>query len=321
MSEIYLLADPKYTGRVSVPVLWDKKRKTIVSNESSEIIRMLNSAFDAFTNEHTDYYPADLRSEIDAVNELVYANVNNGVYRTGFATTQQAYEEAFRNVFAALDEMERRLSRQRYVAGARMTEADWRLFPTLVRFDAVYYSHFKCNLRRIVDYPQSVELSARSLPDARRRRDRQPRPHQAALLRQPAQGEPDRHRAARPRARLRRAARPRPVRELNPAVSRTHRIIAFTRVPGAAADRSKRGETAPFSGAFIAATLHRIRGTQRITHHRSVAASPCSASAMRARVPDVVSGGSASSGKNPCAAISRLGTAPPSGGIAARHRS
>jgi putative glutathione S-transferase len=153
MSEIYLVADPKYTGRVSVPVLWDKKRKTIVSNESSEIIRMLNSAFDAFTNESTDYYPADLRSAIDAVNELVYANVNNGVYRTGFATTQPAYEEAFRNVFAALDEMERRLARQRYAAGARMTEADWRFFPTLVRFDAVYYSHFKCNLRRIEDYP------------------------------------------------------------------------------------------------------------------------------------------------------------------------
>ena len=228
MSEIYLLADPKYTGRVSVPVLWDKKRKTIVSNELSEIIRMLNSAFDAFTNEHTDYYPADLRREIDAVNELVYANVNNGVYRTGFATTQQAYEDAFRNVFAALGELERRLSRQRYVAGARMTEADWRLFPTLVRFDAVYYSHFKCNLRRIVDFPQSVELSARSLSDARRRRDRQPRPHQAALLRQPAQGEPDRHRAARPGARFRRAARPRPVREL-----RFRRNLAL-RVPGAA---------------------------------------------------------------------------------------
>jgi putative glutathione S-transferase len=153
LSEIYLVADPKYTGRVSVPVLWDKKRKTIVSNESSEIIRMLNSAFDAFTNEHTDYYPADLRNEIDAVNELVYANINNGVYRSGFATKQAGYEEAFRNVFAALGELERRLARKRYVAGTRMTEADWRLFPTLVRFDAVYYSHFKCNLRRIADYP------------------------------------------------------------------------------------------------------------------------------------------------------------------------
>jgi putative glutathione S-transferase len=152
VSEIYLLANPKYTGRVSVPVLWDKKRRTIVSNESSEIIRMLNSAFDGLTNEHTDYYPAELRSEIGAVNDLVYPNINNGVYRAGFATTQAAYEEAFRNVFSALDDIERRLSRQRYVTGPRQTEADWRLFTTLVRFDAVYYSHFKCNLRRIADY-------------------------------------------------------------------------------------------------------------------------------------------------------------------------
>ena len=152
VSEIYVLANPQYTGRVSVPVLWDKKRKTIVSNESSEIIRMFNSAFDAQPSPQTDYYPLDLRSEIDAVNDLVYPNINNGVYRAGFATAQAAYEEAFRNVFSTLDELERRLSRQRYVAGARMTEADWRLFPTLIRFDAVYYSHFKCNLRRIGDY-------------------------------------------------------------------------------------------------------------------------------------------------------------------------
>jgi putative glutathione S-transferase len=152
LSDIYLRADPKYTGRVTVPVLWDKKRRTIVSNESSEIIRMLNGAFADLTNESTDYYPPDLRSEIDAVNDLVYANVNNGVYRAGFATVQAAYEEAFRSVFAALDDLDRRLSRQRYVAGARLTEADWRLFPTLIRFDAVYYSHFKCNLRRIGDY-------------------------------------------------------------------------------------------------------------------------------------------------------------------------
>ena len=152
LSDIYLRADAKYTGRVTVPVLWDKKRRTIVSNESSEIIRMLNSAFADLTNERTDYYPPDLRSEIDAVNDLVYANVNNGVYRAGFATVQAAYEEAFRNVFSTLDDLDRRLSRQRYVAGARLTEADWRLFPTLIRFDAVYYSHFKCNLRRIGDY-------------------------------------------------------------------------------------------------------------------------------------------------------------------------
>jgi putative glutathione S-transferase len=153
LSQIYLLANPKYTGRVSVPVLWDKQRRTIVSNESLEIIRMFNAAFDALTNEHTDYYPPDLRYEIDGVNEFVFANVNNGVYRAGFATAQDAYEEAFHDVFGALDELERRLSRQRYLTGPRLTEADWRLFPTLVRFDAVYYSHFKCNLRRIADYP------------------------------------------------------------------------------------------------------------------------------------------------------------------------
>jgi putative glutathione S-transferase len=153
MSEIYLLADPRYTGRVSVPVLWDKKRRTIVNNESSEIIRMFNSAFDAFTNERTDYYPAELRGEIDRINEVVYATVNNGVYRTGFAVTQEAYEESFRALFKTLDELEQRLSRQRYLAGNRLTEADWRLFTTLIRFDAVYVGHFKCNLRRIADYP------------------------------------------------------------------------------------------------------------------------------------------------------------------------
>ncbi len=153
LQQIYLMADPKYTGRVSVPVLWDKKRRTIVNNESSEIIRMLNSAFEAFTNAHTDYYPAPYRAQIDELNELIYTTVNNGVYRAGFATTQDAYEEAARGVFATLDTLERRLSKQRYLAGPRLTEADWRLFPTLVRFDAVYYSHFKCNLRRIEDYP------------------------------------------------------------------------------------------------------------------------------------------------------------------------
>jgi putative glutathione S-transferase len=153
LSEIYVLADPKYTGRVSVPVLWDKKRRTIVNNESSEIIRMFNSAFDAFTNNRTDYYPAELRAEIDRVNEIVYTMVNNGVYRTGFAVSQDAYEEAFRALFKTLDELEQRLSRHRYLAGNRVTEADWRLFTTLIRFDAVYVGHFKCNLRRIADYP------------------------------------------------------------------------------------------------------------------------------------------------------------------------
>ncbi|MEJ2433550.1 MAG: glutathione S-transferase family protein [Pseudolabrys sp.] len=153
LSDIYLLAAPKYSGRVSVPVLWDKQRKTIVSNESSEIIRMLNSGFDAFTNNHTDYYPQALRGEIDRVNEQIYANVNNGVYRAGFATSQGAYEEAFRNLFDTLDEIEQRLAQQRYLAGDRITEADWRFFVTLIRFDAVYYSHFKCNWRHIFEYP------------------------------------------------------------------------------------------------------------------------------------------------------------------------
>jgi len=153
LAEIYLRADPRYSGRVSVPVLWDKERSTIVNNESSEIIRMFNGAFGRFTNVRTDYYPAPLREEIDRVNAVVYENINNGVYRAGFATTQEAYEEAFRALFAALDEIEQRLSRQRYLAGREITEADWRLFTTLVRFDAVYYGHFKCNLRRIVDFP------------------------------------------------------------------------------------------------------------------------------------------------------------------------
>ena len=153
LAAIYLIADPHYTGRVSVPVLWDKKRRTVVNNESSEIIRMLNSAFEAFTAMHTDYYPAALRAEIDRVNDVVYPNLNNGVYRAGFATTQNAYEEAARGIFATLDQLEARLSRQHYLVGGQITEADWRLFTTLIRFDTVYYSHFKCNLRRIADYP------------------------------------------------------------------------------------------------------------------------------------------------------------------------
>jgi glutathionyl-hydroquinone reductase len=153
LSEIYLLADPHFTGRVTVPVLWDKKNGTIVNNESAEIIRMFNSAFDPFTDVRTDYYRADLRGAIDSINTVVYENVNNGVYRAGFATTQPAYEEAFRALFATLDELERRLAKQRYLVGNTLTEADWRLFTTLIRFDAVYVGHFKCNLRRIADYP------------------------------------------------------------------------------------------------------------------------------------------------------------------------
>jgi glutathionyl-hydroquinone reductase len=153
LSEIYLLADPKYTGRVSVPVLWDKQRRTIVNNESSEIVRMFNSAFDAFTNEHADYYPQEKRADIDRINDMVYSNVNNGVYRAGFATSQGAYEQAFRNVFDTLDELDQILAQQRYLVGNAITEADWRLFCTLIRFDAVYYSHFKCNWRHIYEYP------------------------------------------------------------------------------------------------------------------------------------------------------------------------
>jgi putative glutathione S-transferase len=153
LGEIYLIANPRYSGRVSVPVLWDKERRTIVNNESPEIIRMLNSAFGALTNNHTDYYPPELQAEIDRINARVYNDVNIGVYRAGFATTQGAYEDGCRTVFAALDWLEDLLSRQRYLVGGRITEADWRLFTTLVRFDAVYNNHFKCNLRRIADYP------------------------------------------------------------------------------------------------------------------------------------------------------------------------
>lgn len=153
LAEIYVAAEPRYTGRVTVPVLWDRERRTIVSNESAEILRMLNGAFGAFTDVAIDYSPPGLRAQIDQINAFVYANINNGVYRAGFATTQAAYEEAFRALFAALDEIEARLAARRWLVGSQITEADWRLFTTLVRFDAVYYGHFKCNLRRIVDYP------------------------------------------------------------------------------------------------------------------------------------------------------------------------
>jgi putative glutathione S-transferase len=154
LHQIYTAADPKYTGRVTVPVLWDKKTGTIVNNESSEIIRILNSSFDGIGATPGDYYPADLRPEIDKINARIYDTVNNGVYKCGFATTQQAYESHFEPLFETLDWLERRLADQRYLMGRRFTEADIRLFTTLVRFDAVYYSHFKCNKKRLVDYPQ-----------------------------------------------------------------------------------------------------------------------------------------------------------------------
>jgi putative glutathione S-transferase len=152
LADIYRLAAPRFSGRVTVPVLWDKTRRTIVNNESAEIIRMLNSAFDAFTDAGADYYPAALREGVDELNAYVYRTINNGVYRAGFATTQSAYEEAFHALFDALDGLEARLGSQRYLFGAQLTEADIRLFTTLVRFDAVYFGHFKCNLRRIADY-------------------------------------------------------------------------------------------------------------------------------------------------------------------------
>ena len=151
--EVYKAADPGYTGRVTVPVLWDKATGTIVNNESAEIIRMLNREFDAFADRSRDFYPADLAEEIDRVNAFVYDRVNNGVYKAGFATEQGKYEQAFDSLFDALDELEERLVAQRYLVGNRLTEADWRLFTTLVRFDVVYVGHFKCNRQRIADYP------------------------------------------------------------------------------------------------------------------------------------------------------------------------
>ncbi|EGQ8098171.1 glutathione S-transferase family protein [Vibrio parahaemolyticus] len=150
--QIYTQAKPDYTGRVTVPVLWDKKTNTIVSNESSEIIRMFNSAFNDLTGNHDDYYPEPLRGVIDEWNDYIYPNVNNGVYRCGFATSQEAYEEAFESLFSALDKIDAHLATHRYLAGNKITEADWRLFTTLVRFDAVYVGHFKCNKQRIADY-------------------------------------------------------------------------------------------------------------------------------------------------------------------------
>jgi len=153
LHQIYTAASPEYTGRVTVPVLWDKQQSTMVSNESSEIIRMMNSAFDGIGAKPGDYYPDDLRAEIDTINARVYDTVNNGVYKAGFATSQQAYEEAVRPLFESLDWLESRLSAQRYLVGNRFTEADIRLFTTLIRFDAVYVGHFKCNLYRIADYP------------------------------------------------------------------------------------------------------------------------------------------------------------------------
>jgi putative glutathione S-transferase len=151
--ELYSQADPLYTGRATLPVLWDKDVHTIVSNESADIIRMFNSEFDDITHELTDFYPDALAAEIDQINARIYETVNNGVYRAGFATAQSAHESAVQTLFEALNWLEERLKRQRYLLGDLVTEADWRLFPTLIRFDAVYYGHFKCNLRHVYEYP------------------------------------------------------------------------------------------------------------------------------------------------------------------------
>lgn len=153
LHQLYVAADPGYTGRVTVPVLWDRGTATIVNNESAEILRMFNNAFDGVAAPAPDLYPADRRDEIDAVNDFIYESVNNGVYRCGFAKSQDAYDRAFDKLFAGLDETETRLGRARYLVGGAITEADIRLFTTLVRFDSVYHGHFKCNRQRIADYP------------------------------------------------------------------------------------------------------------------------------------------------------------------------
>lgn len=150
--QVYTRADPTYSGRVTVPVLWDKQKNTIVSNESAEIIRMFNSAFDELTGSNADFYPQDLRTEIDELNARIYGTVNNGVYKAGFATSQEAYEQGVTPLFDMFEELEERLASRRYLTGSAITEADWRLFTTLVRFDPVYVGHFKCNIRRIADY-------------------------------------------------------------------------------------------------------------------------------------------------------------------------
>ncbi|MFD1881234.1 glutathione S-transferase family protein [Paracoccus pacificus] len=153
LRDIYLRADPHASGRVTVPVLWDRERNTIVSNESAEIIRMLNSAFDGLTGNRLDFYPSDLRPRIDALNNRIYDTVNNGVYKAGFATTQKAYDEAVHPLFDSLDWLEEILGRNRYLTGDRLTEADWRLFTTALRFDLVYHTHFKCNRKWLREYP------------------------------------------------------------------------------------------------------------------------------------------------------------------------
>ena len=163
LHQIYTLADPDFTGRVTVPVLWDRQTRSIVNNESSEILRMFNSEFDALVDSSLDLYPEALRGQIDELNSYIYPRINNGVYRCGFATTQEAYEEAYHDLFEGLDEIDARLASSRYLLGSQFTEADWRLFTTLIRFDAVYVGLFKCNVRRIDQYPNLFALRRRLL--------------------------------------------------------------------------------------------------------------------------------------------------------------
>ncbi|NQP58816.1 glutathione S-transferase family protein [Streptococcus suis] len=159
--QVYLKADPNYTGRVTVPVLWDKETNTIVNNESAEIMRMFNTAFNDITGNYEDFYPEHLQTEIDAMNDFVYPNINNGVYKAGFSTNQTVYEKEVKNLFAALDKLEEHLADKDYLVGNQLTEADIRLFTTLVRFDAVYFGHFKCNIKALVDYPNLWDYTKR----------------------------------------------------------------------------------------------------------------------------------------------------------------
>ena len=215
LHQAYTATDPHYTGKVTVPTLWDTKTRRIVNNESPDIIRMLNSEFDAIAGDDADFYPKPLRAEIDRLNDLIYANVNNGVYRCGFAKSQAAYEQAYDALFATLDELEARLSEQRYLLGRQITEADWRLFPTLVRFDVAYFSLFRCNKKRIADYPNLSNLHARAVRPARHRRDRE-----TALLRDQLlvdrAAQSARHHSKGNAGRLHATARSCPVRQLGP---------------------------------------------------------------------------------------------------------
>ena len=206
---VLLPAIPGYRARVTVPVLWDKRRGRIVSNSDDDIMRMFEREFDAFAvNPKLDLYPRALRLAIDELNDLLYEKFNNGVYRAGFATAQSPYERAATGVFELLDAMEERLANQRYLFGSQPLESDWRFFVTLVRFDPVYYGHFKCNLRRIVGLPEPLRIFARPLPNRRHRRNGGLRPYQTALLHHAKRDQPDTDRTNRPADGSDRAARP-----------------------------------------------------------------------------------------------------------------